>query len=116
MSFLDNFSFAFQDVSLFSKTYTTWKYWDKIESSEVKTDFKWVIQKKKDFSEVFIDDNKNLKFTSMDFELRSQSNISPKKWDRIESNGLSYNVIYPYPPVIIWGKHDHNVCIIRLND
>lgn len=116
MSFLDNFSFAFQTISLFSKNYTIWKYWEKIESWEIKTDFEWVIQKKKDFSEVFLDDNKNLKFTSMDFEVRSPVNIIPKKWDRIETNGLSYIVIYPYPPVIIEWKHDHNVCIIRLND
>ncbi len=116
MTFLDSFSFAFQSIDWFEIVYKNWKYWEKIKDFENKTTFKWIIQKKKDFSEAFLDDNKMLKFTSMDFELRSPINILPKKWDRIESNWFIYDVIYVYTPVLIDWKNDHNVCIIRLND
>lgn len=116
MGFLDNFSFAFQNITLFSKSYTEWKYWENIEGPETQTDFQGVIQKKKDYSDVFLDNNKNIRFTSMDFSLRCPVAISAKKWDRITCSWLEYNVIYPYPPVMINWVHDHNVCIIRLND
>jgi hypothetical protein len=114
MSFLDSFSMFFQDISLKSKTYKIGKYWEKIEESTDTQIFKWVIQKKKDFTEVKLD-WENFAFTSKDFELRCNVDIEPKKWDIIESNWNIYNVIYVEKIVIEW-VHDHNVCIIRLNN
>jgi hypothetical protein len=114
MSFLDNFSWAFQDIKLFVKTSTPWKYWEEIVTWEIETSFLWVIQEKKDFSQYFIEKNENLGYSSKDFELRCPSNIIPKKWDRIESSWNSYNVIY-FESVIIEWNIDHNTCTLRLN-
>lgn len=115
MSFLDNFRFAFQDISLLSKKYKTWKYGEKIDNSKDIINFEWVIQKHKDFGEFFIWKANNIKYTSKDFELRSNINIIPKKWDIIESYGNEYDVIYTEKIIIEW-VHDHNLAIIRLTN
>jgi hypothetical protein len=113
MSFLDEFSFAFQEIKLFTKNTTTWKYGEKIKISETRTIFLWVIQEKKDFAQYLL--AKNLWLTTKDFELRCPNNIVPKKWDRVESFWNSYEVIY-YEPVIIDWEQDHNLAIVRLNN
>jgi hypothetical protein len=119
MSFLDSFSMFFQNITLKSKSYIIWKYGEKIENWESIKNFRWVIQKKRDYMEAKLFGNRgdwwNLVFTSKDFELRCNVNIEPKKWDIIEGSGNIYNVIYVEKVVIEW-VHDHNVCIIRLND
>lgn len=115
MSFLDNFSFAFQNITLHSKEYIMWKYGENIENWESNTDFLWIIQEKSSFKELAYDTIKNLDFTSKDFELRSPSNISPQKGDTIESNWNNYMVIYPEKVMINW-EVDHNITIIRLID
>lgn len=115
MSFLDEFEFAFQDITLFSKVTTTGKYWEDIKTWETETHFQWVIQEIKNFSQNFLDKNKNLGFTSKDFELRCNNEIIPKKWDRVESFWNSYEIIYVEPQTINW-EQDHIMAIIRLND
>jgi hypothetical protein len=116
MSFLDEFEFAFQDIKLFSKITSVWKYWENIKTWETQTDFRWVIQEIKDFSKNFLDNNKNLWFTSKDFEMRCNNEIIPKKWDRIEDNyWSSYDVIFVEIQPINW-EQDHVRSIIRLNN
>ncbi len=113
MSFLDNFRFAFQDITLYSKNYKSWKYWEKIDNWEDIINFKWVIQKHKDFWEFFIWKANNIKYTSKDFELRSNIDVKPKKWDIIKSYDNEYDVIYTEKIIVEW-IHDHNLAIIRL--
>lgn len=116
MSFLDQFEFAFQDIKLYSKTTNVWKYGEKITSWETTTQFRWVILEIKQVWQYFLDKNKNLWFTSKDFELRCNNNIIPKKWDTIEDSFWNlYNVIYSQPQVVD-GLQDHIISIIRLND
>lgn len=118
MTFLDNFSFAFQDIELISKWYKLWKYWENIHDKnlDIVTSFKWVIQKKKDFIDWYLDKNNLFKFTSMDFSLRCPNNILAAVWDVIKSNNLEYEVVYVYPPVMIEWVHDHNLYVIRFNN
>ncbi len=113
MSFLDNFSWAFQDIVLVSKIYEEWKYWEKKESSTTRTSFRWVIQKIKYFTDLFLWDDNKIRLTSNDFELRCNVDINPKKWDDIISHNNTYFVIYTEKVIIKW-KHDHNICVIRL--
>lgn len=113
MSFLDEFEFAFQDITLFSKTTEVWKYGENIKTWETEIDFLWVIQEKKDFSQYFLE--KNLWLTTKDFELRCPNNINPKKWDRVENFENSYEIVYTEPVIIDW-EQDHNLAIIRLNN
>lgn len=115
MSFLDEFEFAFQEITLFSKQTEIWKYWEEIKTWETESVFKWVIQEIKDFSKHFLDKNKNIGFTSKDFELRCNKSIVPKKGDRVESFWNSYDIVY-VEPQIINGEQDHIMAIIRLND
>ena len=115
MSFLDSFSMFFQDIILVSLQYEEWKYGEKIEDWDIKTDFQWIIQEKWKFWEHSFDNWKNITFTSKDYELRSPVEIKPKKWDRIESNWNVYEVIYPDIVMMDW-EIDHNVTIIRLSD
>lgn len=115
MSFLDEFEFAFQEIKLFSKITTIWKYWEDIKTWETETIFSGVIQEKKDFSQNFLDKNKNIWFTSKDFELRCNNGVLPKKWDIVESFWNSYQVIY-VEPQFIDGEQDHIMAIIRIND
>lgn len=115
MSFLDNFSWAFQDITLNSKSYIEWKYGENIENWVNETPFKWIIQEQWKFWEFSYDSNKNLQFTSKDFELRSPVWISPKKGDTITSNWNNYNVVYPDKVMVNW-EVDHNITIIRLID
>jgi hypothetical protein len=113
MSFLDNFSWAFQNIILKSKSYTEWKYGENIENWEENIDFLGIIQEKGNFWEFAYDSSKNLQFTSKDFELRSPVNISPKKGDVIINNWNNYHVIYPEKVMVDW-EIDHNITIIRL--
>lgn len=115
MSFLDNFSWAFQNITLNSKNYIKWKYGENIENWGENIDFLGIIQEKWSFKEFSYDSKKNLEFTSKDFELRSPIEISPKKGDTIISNWNNYNVIYPEKVMVDW-KVDHNITIIRLID
>lgn len=115
MSFLDEFEFAFQDITLFSKQTEVWKYWEDIKTWETQTTFRWVIQEIKDFSQNFLDKNKNLGFISKDFELRCNTEIILKKWDKIESFENTYDIIYVEPQIINW-EQDHVMAIIRLKN
>ena len=43
MAFIDNFSFAFQDITLESITKGLNKYWEKMKDSSTQILFKWII-------------------------------------------------------------------------
>lgn len=115
MSFLDNFKFAFQEIFLIQKKYEKWIYGENIEKSENKIKFFWVILKQKDFSENFLAKANNLAFTLKDWALRCNTDIEPKKWDKIESFWTFYEVIFTEKIIVEW-KHDHNLAIIRVFD
>lgn len=114
MSFLDNFSFAFQSIELRQKTYTENKYGESVANQCSSSFFQWVIQKKKDMMELSLDTKKNMQYTSKDYVLRSNVDITPKKWDTIVSMGNTYFVVFTEKVIIEW-IHDHNLSIIRHN-
>lgn len=112
MSFLDNFSFAFVNISAKIKKYSENKYWEKIENWNNTINFKWIIQQKKDFSKFYFDNNqdwRNLTGTTQDFILRTPKEITINIWDAVSSYWINYIVNYVYPPVIIEGVIDHNI-------
>lgn len=115
MSFLNNFRFAFQEIILHKKSYKKNKYWEEIEENVEKINFKWVILKQKDFVANFLWKSNNVNFTTKDWCLRCEVEIEPKKWDKIESFGIFYEVIF-VEKIIVEGKHDHNLAIIRVFD
>lgn len=113
MSFLDNFSFAFQKISLIRDIFEEWIYGEKKKKWEYKKDFLWVIQKDKNFSEVNFDWNKHYVMTSKDFVLRCNNDVEPQKWDKIESFWNNYDVVFCEKVIVEW-IHDHNLAIIRI--
>lgn len=115
MSFLNNFSFAFQKITLIKNIFSIWEYWEKVKVWEEETIFKWVILKEKNFSEFSFDENWHYKMTRKDWALRCNTNIEPKKWDRIESFWTFYEVIFTEKIIVEW-EHDHNLAIIRIID
>ncbi|PZM85065.1 hypothetical protein DLH72_02185 [Candidatus Gracilibacteria bacterium] len=113
MSFLSNFSFAFQKISLIKDIFEEGEYGEKKKIGIEKKDFLGVIQREKNFSEISFDENGHFKMNSRNYTLRCNTKIEPRKGDIIESFGDRYDVI-SVEKVIIEGKHDHNMAIIKM--
>ena len=115
MSFLDNFSSTFQEITWKRVTNQTNKYWENIEDTHQNTVFKWIILEKSQGLENFIKSNNLIQYNSKDFILYSPIEIFPNKTDKITLNWNEYNVIFREKIYIDW-NHDHNQSIIRLID
>jgi len=113
MAFIDNFSFAFQEIILESFTKSLNKYWENVKDSSSQVLFKWIILEKWiSIWENFLDKGKLLGFTSKEYELYSKILVLPKKWDKIILDWNIFEVIFVEKVYINW-KHDHNKSILR---
>ncbi len=112
MAFLDNFSFAFQDIIWKEKIYNTWKYWEKIQQNEIEHNFKWIILERGKFSNFSLDQNNLIIVWEKEYELRSPLDIKPKKWDIIIRDSNSFRVEFVETIMFNWEK-DHILSILK---
>lgn len=113
MAFIDNFNFAFQNIILESYVKNTNKYWEDVKSSSTQVSFKWIILEKwLNIWDNFLDSAKLLGFTSKDYELYSNKDLLPKKWDRIILDDNIFEVVFS-SKVYMNKEHDHNKSILR---
>ena len=115
MSFLDNFRFAFQNITWKQVSVQKNKYWEDIEDTFENIVFEWIILEKSQGLENFLRWNNLIQYNSKDFMLYSPTLIFPNKTDKITLNWNEYNVIFREKIYIDW-IHDHNKSILRLID
>jgi len=113
MAFIDNFSFAFQDITLESITKGLNKYWEKVKYSWTRILFKWIILERwKSINDDSLDSAWQLGFTSKEYELYSRTDTLPNKWDKVLQETNTFEVIF-VEKVYMNKKHDHNKSILR---
>lgn len=112
MSFLDNFSFAFQEITLFSKNFVKNEYWESVEWNKKSTTFLGIIQENKNINHYFADEKSLLKIHSADALMRTNIDISPQINDEVESFGTKYLVTFSKKVIIEW-IHDHNLAFLK---
>jgi len=112
MAFIDNFSFAFQEITLESYTKNLNKYWEKVKDSSSQILFKWIILERwRSINDDSLDRGWQLGFTSKEYELYSKVDILPNKWDKIILDNNIFEVIF-VEKVYMNKKHDHNKSIL----
>lgn len=112
MSFLDNFSFAFQKISLTEKKLIQNDFGEPISGIENSIHFMGIIQTNKNISQDFPDGKNLLKMHEAEAIMRTNTDILPKISDEVESFETKYRVIF-VQKVIIEGSHDHNLAFLK---
>lgn len=112
MSFLDNFSFAFQEIILKQKIFAKNDYGEPVENSENIKNFLGIIQENKNIWQTFADEKNLLKIHTADAIMRTNIDIEAKINDEVESFWTKYLVTFT-KKVIIEGVHDHNLAFLK---